>query len=100
MKEKRQRIHSSGSSLNRMELMNLVVTAGSLGLTLFVCIFVGVLIGRVMDEFLATSPWGIILFSLLGTVSGFWSLYKRTMACMNRQLSAQKKDVGDKQWKN
>lgn len=96
MKEKRQRTNSSGSSLNRMELMNLVVTAGSLGLTLFVCIFVGVLIGRVMDKFLATSPWGIILFSLLGTVSGFWSLYKRTIAYMNRQLSAQKKDTGDK----
>ncbi len=96
MKEKRQRTNSSDSSLNRMELMNLVVTAGSLGLTLFVCIFVGVLIGRLIDEFLATSPWGIIVFSLLGTVSGFWSLYKRTIAYMNRQLSVQKKDIGDK----
>lgn len=96
MKEKRQRTNSSDSSLNRMELMNLVVTAGSLGLTLFVCIFVGVLIGRLIDEFLATSPWGIIVFSLLGTVSGFWSLYKRTIAYMNRQLSVPKKDIGDK----
>ncbi len=96
MRERRQRTNSSGSSLNRMELMNLVVTAGSLGLTLFVCIFVGVFLGRVIDEYLATSPWGIIIFSLLGTISGFWSLYKRTMAYMNRQPSAHKKDVEDK----
>ena len=95
MKEKRQRTNSSGSSLNRMELMNLVVLAGSLGLTLFICICSGVFLGRMIDDYLATSPWGIISFSLLGTVSGFWSLYKRAMAYMKRQSAVQKKNVED-----
>ncbi len=100
MEERRQHTNSSGSSLNRMELMNLIVIAGSLGLTLFVCIFIGVFLGRMIDDFFATSPWGIIIFSLLGTVSGFWSLYKKAIVYMNHQSAVQEKTSRTNSWKN
>ena len=100
MEERRQHTNSSGSSLNRMELMNLIVIAGSLGLTLFFCIFIGVFLGRMIDDFFATSPWGIIIFSLLGTVSCFWSLYKKAIVYMNHQSAVQEKTSRTNSWKN
>ncbi|KMO86166.1 hypothetical protein AB840_09625 [Megasphaera cerevisiae DSM 20462] len=84
--EKKQDTESQDDKLNRMELIDIVVVAGSLGLTLFVCICTGVFIGRFIDVHLATSPWGIIVFSLLGTVTGFWSLYKKTVSYMNKDI--------------
>ena len=56
-----------------MRLWDIVVIAGSLGLSLFVCICVGVAIGRFIDVHAGTSPWGLILFSLIGAISGFWT---------------------------
>lgn len=54
---------SHDDKLNHMRLWDIVVIAGSLGLSLFVCICVGVAIGRFIDVHAGTSPWGLILFS-------------------------------------
>ena len=56
---------------------NNTMTALQLGLTLFVNIFAGVLIGRFIDSCFETNPFGLIGFSLLGAVTGFWSLYRK-----------------------
>lgn len=66
--------------LNHMRLWDIVVIAGSLGLSLFVCICVGVAIGRFIDVHAGTSPWGLILFSFIGAISGFWTLYKKALS--------------------
>lgn len=71
---------SHDDKFNHMKLWDIVVIAGSLGLSLFVCICVGVAIGRFIDNCAGTSPWGLIAFSLLGAVSGFWTLYKKAMS--------------------
>ena len=63
-----------------MRLWDIVVIAGSLGLSLFVCICVGVAVGRFIDIHAGTTPWGTIIFSLIGAVSGFWTLYKKAMS--------------------
>ena len=52
-----------------MRLWDIVVIAGSLGLSLFVCICVGVAIGHFIDVHAGTSPWGLILFSFIGAIS-------------------------------
>lgn len=76
-----RRNHGSHSDKgNSMRLLDIVAIAGSLGLSLFVCICVGVAIGRFIDVYTGTSPWGLILFSLIGAVSGFWTLYKRVVS--------------------
>ncbi|WP_101912574.1 AtpZ/AtpI family protein [Megasphaera vaginalis (ex Bordigoni et al. 2020)] len=61
-------------------LLHLIAVAASLGLTLFVNIVVGVLIGRFIDGFLNSEPFGLIFCALLGAATGFWSLYKRALA--------------------
>ena len=60
-----------------MSTLQLVAVAGSLGLTLFVNIIVGIFIGRFMDSYFNTSPFGLMTFALLGSVTGFWTLYKK-----------------------
>lgn len=66
--------------LNHMRLWDIVVIAGSLGLSLFVCICVGVAIGHFIDVHAGTSPWGLILFPFIGAISGFWTLYKKALS--------------------
>lgn len=66
--------------LNHMRRWDIVVIAGSLGLSLFVCICVGVAIGHFIDVHAGTSPWGLILFSFIGAISGFWTLYKKALS--------------------
>ena len=63
-----------------MRLWDIVVIAGSLGLSLFVYICVGVAIGHFIDVHAGTSPWGLILFSFIGAISGFWTLYKKALS--------------------
>jgi ATP synthase protein I len=48
----------------------------SLGLMLPSSIAVGLFIGFFLDKLLGTRPWLLILFFLLGTASGFYSLLK------------------------
>lgn len=76
---KRRRAESHDDNVNQMKLLDIVAVAGSLGLTLFVCICAGVMFGRFIDSYAGTAPWGMIICSLLGAASGFWSLYKKAM---------------------
>jgi ATP synthase protein I len=48
----------------------------SLGLALPSSIAVGLLFGYVLDRWLNTRPWMLLLFLLLGVVSGFVSLFR------------------------
>lgn len=63
-------------------ILDMVVIAGSMGLTLFVSICVGLFIGHGIDSFFHLTPWGLISFGLLGAASGFWSLYKKAVSYM------------------
>jgi len=44
-------------------------------MTIVACIIVGVFIGRFLDLRLGTSPWFLLVFSLLGIGAGFKSVY-------------------------
>lgn len=75
-------------------LLDMIVIAASMGMTLFVCICTGVFIGHSLDGFLGTTPWGLIVFSLLGAVSGFWTLYKKAIVLMKDDKPSDKNDSG------
>ena len=45
------------------------------GLTVAACILVGVFLGRFLDNLLGTSPWLLLLLSLLGVGAAFKSLF-------------------------
>jgi len=53
-----------------------IVGLSSLVLMLPSSIAVGLFIGYWLDKWLGTHPWLLIVFLLLGTVSGFYSLLR------------------------
>jgi len=80
----RHMVHKTGPSKekNSFSLLAIVTEAGTLGLTLAICLIAGVYIGRYIDSIMETSPWGLICCSFLGAVTGFWSLYKKALRYM------------------
>ena len=46
------------------------------GITIAACIVIGVFAGRYLDRVLGTSPWLLILFSLLGAAAAFRTIIK------------------------
>jgi ATP synthase protein I len=50
--------------------------AGSVGLVLAACIFIGLAIGVWLDRWLHTKPWLMLIFLMLGIVAGFYNVIK------------------------
>jgi len=46
-----------------------------MGLTFAICVLLGVLIGRFLDDFLGTSPWLLLVFAFLGVGAAFKTMY-------------------------
>jgi ATP synthase protein I len=53
-----------------------VAEAGSVGLILPSSIAVGLFLGYMLDKWLRTAPWMLLIFLVLGIVSGLLSLYR------------------------
>jgi ATP synthase protein I len=45
---------------------------------------VGGLIGWQLDEWMGTGPFGLIVFLMLGTIAGFWNVYRIAMRPTSR----------------
>lgn len=59
-------------------LKSIAVASGA-GMTLIVSIGIGVWLGLKLDEILEISPFGLIGMSLLGAMSGLWSVIKQIL---------------------
>ena len=70
-----------GQKINFKRLAEL----SSLGLMLPSSIAVGLFIGYQLDKILGTRPWLLILFFLLGTASGFLSLFRGLKKYFDRE---------------
>ncbi|MCL2399468.1 MAG: AtpZ/AtpI family protein [Defluviitaleaceae bacterium] len=46
-----------------------------IGITMVVCILIGVFSGRFLDNIFNTSPWLLLIFSLLGAGAAFKYIY-------------------------
>ncbi len=53
-----------------------IAAVSSLGLMLPSSIAVGLFFGYYLDKFFGTRPWLLLVFFILGTVSGFYSLIR------------------------
>ena len=62
---------------NNNNTVSAVSALTHVGITIASCIFVGVFIGRFLDRVLKTSPWFLIVFSLLGVASAFITIIKK-----------------------
>lgn len=60
--------------LSKKERKNILKAMGlmsQIGLTVVACVVVGIFLGRFLDDRLGTTPWLLIIFSLLGCISAF-----------------------------
>lgn len=58
-------------------------------------VIVGALLGWQLDKWLNTSPWLLIVFLLLGTVAGFWNVYRIAAAPTHSKAPPTRADMLD-----
>ena len=46
-----------------------------IGVTMAACVLIGVFSGKYLDRWLGTSPWLLLLFSLLGAAAAFRAIF-------------------------
>lgn len=59
----------------RREIMKALSLFSQIGVTMVVCILLGVLLGRFLDSWLGTTPWLLLAFAFLGAGAAFKSVY-------------------------
>lgn len=67
--DKRSRNHNTMRGLAQLS---------QIGITIVVTVLVGVLLGRFLDNWLGTSPWLLLVFSLLGAGAAIRNLFDMT----------------------
>lgn len=63
------------SNNERKQMMRALSLMTQMGMSFAACVFLGVLIGRFLDNWLNTSPWFLLLFALFGVGAAFKSMY-------------------------
>jgi len=59
----------------RSELLAALSSLSQLGILIASCVIIGVLAGRFLDNLFGTSPWLLLLLSLLGVGAAFKSMF-------------------------
>lgn len=57
------------------ELLRALSFFSQIGITMAACVFIGVFIGRFLDNLFRTTPWLLLLFSLLGAAAALKALF-------------------------
>lgn len=58
------------------EMLKALSMFTQLGVSMAACVFVGVMAGKLLDRWLGTSPWLLIVFSLIGGAASFKIMYE------------------------
>jgi ATP synthase protein I len=64
--------------------LEMLSTAGTIGLQLVVSTFIGLAMGYFLDKWLGTSPWLLIVFLILGIVAGFRDVFREAKRLQNK----------------
>ena len=70
MKPPKQKNEGSG----RSEFAKAITFLSQIAITMAVCVLIGVLLGNYLDRLFGTSPWLLLIFSLLGVGASFKAL--------------------------
>ena len=60
---------------NKSNLLKTLGVVSSMGISFVLAIFIGVIIGRLLDKWLGTGHWFFFIFQFFGIVAGFRNLY-------------------------
>lgn len=59
----------------RREIIRAIALFTQLGISMAACVFVGVMAGKLLDRWLGTSPWLLVILSFVGGVASFKVMY-------------------------
>lgn len=76
---------------NKKSLIRTLGMVSSMGISVAVAIFVGILIGRQLDKWFGTEPWFFFIFLLFGIVAGFRNIYIITQREIHRDENGKDK---------
>lgn len=65
--------------MNKKRLLQAFTLVSTLGLTVVSTLAVGIFLGNLVDRWLDSSPWGIVVGIVLGMISGFYGIFKLVM---------------------
>ena len=65
---------------------------GSMGLELGLSVVVGFLIGSLLDKWLGTEPWLLLLFGIAGITAGYRSIFRLVKRIQADSESGQEND--------
>lgn len=71
--------------------VELLYTAGTIGLHMVSATFVGLAMGYFLDKWLDTGPWLLVIFLILGIVTGFRDIFREARRIHRR---TQGDDIG------
>jgi len=57
------------------DFMRAFAMLSQIGITIIACVGVGIFLGWLLDRLLGTAPWLLLVFSLLGVVAAFKSIF-------------------------
>lgn len=75
--------------MKNKDLVKALGLLSQVGITMAVCVLVGVFLGRFLDGLLGTSPWLLLLFSFLGVGAAFKSLFDLVAKPKDKQKKQQ-----------
>lgn len=64
---------------NGFDPLHSIAVASGAGFSLLTCIGLGVWGGAKCDDYFGTYPYGLIFLSLLGAVTGLWSIIRQML---------------------
>ena len=62
--------------IQRNEFARALAVLSQIGITIIVCVAVGIFLGWFLDRLLGTSPWLLLVFTLFGIVAAFKSIFE------------------------
>ncbi|WP_302225458.1 AtpZ/AtpI family protein [Veillonella magna] len=62
---------------DRSDIWQAVSVAATAGITMVVCIGLGLFLGSWVDVWLDSSPWCLLIGGLWGGITGLWSVIKQ-----------------------
>ena len=68
-------VMSGDNKKQRGEFVRGLSLLSQIGITVLICVAMGILLGRFLDNKLGTSPWLLLVFTLLGSGAAFKSIY-------------------------
>jgi len=60
----------------RNSVLHALSFSSQVGVIMAACIFIGVFLGKFLDNLLGSSPWLVLVCSLLGAAASFWAIFQ------------------------